>query len=67
MKEVICVDCRLPLNVYKTMESKALDSNLDYDSDMIKDAVTVCKDTGTKLHQYICYEKRCKNRQNINC
>ena len=62
-KEVTCVHCRFPSYVCKTIESKILESNLDYESDMIQDAITVCKDTETKLHLYMGHKMRCKNQQ----
>ena len=62
-KEVTCVHCRFPSYVCKTIESKILDSNLDIESDMIQDAITVCKDTETKLHLYMGHKMRCKNQQ----
>ena len=62
-KQVTCVHCRFPSYVCKTIESKIVDSNLDFNSDMIRDAITVCKDTETKLHLYMGHKMRCKNQQ----
>ena len=62
-KEVTCVQCRFPSYVCKTIESKIVESNLDFHSDMIQDAITVYKDTETKLRLYMGHKMRCKNQQ----
>ena len=39
------------------------ESNFDFESDMIQDVITECKDTETKLHLYMGHKMRCKNQK----